>query len=176
MTIEEIKKASDELFKSFRCGKTYRMGFETGVMWSDEHLQVPKIISKSMKITREEAKELLPIVKALAEGKMIQDKIEGLTGWVDTDEINLEYNGQKIKHRIKPEIKYRPFKSQEECRNEMHKHPDFGWVIAKDSKIMYHIYVIGIGYVLMDNMSISFPETFAEYEFTDGEPFGIKEE
>ena len=129
-----------------------------------------------MKITKENAKELLPIVKALAEGKMIQDKIEGLTGWVDTDEINLEYNGQKIKHRIKPEIKYRPFKSQEECRNEMHKHPDFGWVIAKDSKIMYHIYVIGIGYVLMDNMSISFPETFAEYEFTDGTPFGINKE
>ena len=41
-----------------------------------------------MKITKEEAKELLPIIKALAEGKKIQDKIEGLTGWVDTDEIN----------------------------------------------------------------------------------------
>ena len=176
MTIEEIKKASDELFKSFRCGKTYRMGFEAGVMWSDEHLQVPKIISKSMKITREEAKELLPIVKALAEGKMIQDKIEGLTGWVDTDEINLEYNGQKIKHRIKPEIKYRPFKNQEECRNEMHKHPDFGWVIAKDSKIMYHIGVVGIGYVVIDSMSPIFSEAFADYEFTDGTPFGIKEE
>ena len=175
MTIEEIKKASDELFKSFRCGKTYRMGFETGVMWSDKHLQVPKIINKTMKITREEAKELLPIVKALAEGKMIQDKIEGLTGWVDTDEINLEYNGQKLKHRIKPEPKYRPFKTKEECWNEMHKHPDFGWVVAKDSKIMYYIYVVGIGYVLIDGMSISFPETFAEYEFTDGTPFGIKE-
>ena len=58
----------------------------------------------------------------------------------------------------------------------MHKHPDFGRVIAKDSKIMYHIYVVGIGYVLIDGMSISFPETFAEYEFTDGTPFGIKEE
>ena len=176
MTIEEIKKASDELFKSFRCGKTYRMGFETGVMWSDEYLQVPKIISKTMKITREEAKELLPIVKALAEGKMIQGKIEGLTGWVDTDEINLEYNGQKIKHRIKPETKYRPFETKEECWKEMHKHHDLGWIIAKDSKIMYHIYVVGIGHVLTDCISISFPETFAEYEFTDGTPFGIKEE
>lgn len=58
-----------------------------------------------MTIKREDAKELLPIVKALAEGKMIQDKIEGLTDWCDTDEINLEYNGQKIKHRIKPEKK-----------------------------------------------------------------------
>ena len=58
-----------------------------------------------MKITRENAKELLPIVKALAEGKMIQDKIEGLTGWCDTDEINLEFEGQKILHRIKPDPK-----------------------------------------------------------------------
>ena len=71
---------------------------------------------------------------------------------------------------------YRPFKTQEECWQEMHQHPDFGWVLAKDSKIMYHICVVGIGYVLIDSMSISFPETFAEYEFTDGTPFGIKEE
>ena len=176
MTIEEIKKASDELFKSFRCGKTYRMGFETGVMWSDEHLQVPKIISKTMKITREEAKELLPIVKALAEGKMIQDKIEGLTGWVDTDEINLEYNGQKIKHRIKPETKYRPFETQRECWNEMHKHPDFGWVAAQDSKVIYHINIVGNGYIHIDGSSIIFSIAFGEYEFTDGTPFGIKEE
>ena len=44
-----------------------------------------------MKITKEVAKELLPIVKALAEGKKIQEKIEGVTDWVDTDEINLEF-------------------------------------------------------------------------------------
>lgn len=67
-----------------------------------------------MTIKREDAKELLPIVKALAEGKMIQDSIDG-SKWFDTDEINLEYEGQKIKHRIKPEPKYRPFKNQEQC-------------------------------------------------------------
>ena len=46
-------------------------------------------------------------MQAFADGKQIQDKIEGLTGWVDTDEINLEYEGQRIKHRIKPELKSR---------------------------------------------------------------------
>lgn len=184
MTIEEIKKASDELFKSFRCGKTYRMGFETGVMWSDEHLQVPKIISKTMKITREEAKELLPIVKALAEGKMIQDKIEGLTGWVDTDEINLEYNGQKIKHRIKPETKYRPFETQEECWNEMLKHQPFGWVTDKCKYV--HIVCVRQSNIEYspdedDNILYSCIMTFSDvleqgYTFADGTPFGIKEE
>ena len=127
-------------------------------------------------MTREEAKELLPIIQAFAEDKPIQDKIEGVTDWVDTDEINFEYEGQKIKHRIKPESQYRPFKSQEECWQEMHQHPDFGWVLAKDSKIMYHICVVGIGYVLIDSMSPIFSEAFAEYKFTDGTPFGIKEE
>ena len=122
-------------------------------------------------MTREEAKEMLPIIKAFAEGKTIQLFTNGI--WEGAENPSFE---ELSRYRIKPEPKYRPFKSQEECRNEMHKHPDFGLVIAKDSKIMYHIYVIGIGYVLMDNMSISFPETFAEYEFTDGTPFGIKEE
>ena len=134
-----------------------------------------KEISKTM-ITREQAKELLPILQAFAEGKQIQDKIEGVTDWVDTDEINFEYEGQKIKHRIKPESQYRPFKSQEECWQEMHQHPDFGWVLAKDSKIMYHICVVGIGHVLIDSMSPIFSEAFSEYKFTDGTPFGIKEE
>ena len=124
-----------------------------------------------MSMTREEAKEMLPIIKAFAEGKTIQLFTSDI--WEGAENPSFE---ELSRYRIKPEPKYRPFKSQEECRNEMHKHPDFGLVIAKDSKIMYHIYVIGIGYVLMDNMSISFPETFAEYEFTDGTPFGIKEE
>ena len=173
---EEIKKASDELFKSFRCSKTYRIGFEAGVMWSDEHLQVPKIISKSMTITREQAKELLPIVKALAEGKMIQDKIEGLTDWVDTDEINLEYNGQKIKHRIKPESKYRPFNSVQEVLDEMHKHPDFGFIREKSTKVIYGIAMIDNFYLSTQDTSEHLSDTLGIYEFLDGSPFGIKEE
>ena len=124
-------------------------------------------------MTREEAKEMLPIIQAFAEGKVIEifdDEI----GWVKKE--NPKFNLNPDFYRIKPEPKYRPFKTHGECWQEMHQHPDFGWVLAKDSKIMYHIYVVGIGYVLIDGMSISFPETFAEYEFTDGTPFGIKEE
>ena len=124
-------------------------------------------------MTREEAKELLPIIKAFAEGKQIEVKRKNEWFGIGDD---IYFSESPSDYRIKPEPKYRPFKTQEECWNEMHKHPDFGWIIPKDSKIMYHIYVVGIGCVLMDDMSISFPETFAEYEFTDGTPFGIKEE
>ena len=122
-------------------------------------------------MTREEAKELLPIIKAFADGKTVEF-FNDLREWEDSE--HLEFSRERNRYRIKPE--YRPFKSQEECWNEMHKHPDFGWVIAKDSKIMYHICVVGIGYVLIDSMSPIFSEAFTEYEFTDGTQFGIKED
>lgn len=122
-------------------------------------------------MTREEAKELLPIIQAFAEGKTIQ--VWANNTWKDED---YPFFGPLCQFRIKPEPKYRPFKNQEECWNEMHKHPDFGWVVAKDSKIMYHICVVGFGYVVIDSMSPIFSEAFADYEFTDGKPFGIKEE
>ena len=131
-----------------------------------------------MGITKEEAKELLPIVKALAEGKKIQDKIEGLTDWIDTDEINLEFEGQKIKHRIKPEHKYRPFKTQEECWDEMHKHSDFGWVKAHNTGNLCQIncFYYGNRIGIDNNATINFGCAFDDYLFFDGAPFGIKEE
>ena len=127
-------------------------------------------------MTREEAKELLHIIQAFADGKDIQIRNITDDGWDDINDDRMSFCAKAEAYRIKPEIKYRPFETQEECWNEMHKHPDFGWVVAKDSKIMYHIYVVGIGYVVIDSMSPIFSEAFADYEFTDGTPFGIKEE
>lgn len=125
-------------------------------------------------ITREAAKEFLPIIQAFAEGKTIQ-YLDDCGFWNDIKTcVSFDYNISC--YRIKPEIKYRPFKTQEECWHEMHKHPDFGWVVAKDSKIMYHVGVVGFGYLVIDSMSPIFSEAFADYEFTDGKPFGIKEE
>ena len=125
-------------------------------------------------MTREEAKELLPIIQAFAEGKVIQCKNCITNEWRDFDAP--AFNGLPDNYRIKPEPKYRLFKSQEECWQEMHKHPDFGWVKYKDSKSMYHIRVIGHGYILIDGADLSFFEAFDKCEFFDGTPFGIKEE
>ena len=133
-----------------------------------------------MKITREVAKELLPIVKALAEGKAIQDKIDGLTGWVDTDEINLEFEGKKILHRIKPEPKCRPFKNQEECWQEMLKHQPFGWLkTKKDGRYCFFAerFSFTDSYIATKNGTLSFSSTvFNDYTFADGTPFGMLEE
>ena len=139
-----------------------------------------------MKITKENAKELLPIVKALAEGKAIQDKIDELTGWVDTDEINLEFEGKKILHRIKPEPKYRPFKTREECWEEMHKHPDFGWVKVKvkvnvtceyEQIIRIFDYCkTELTFNIANRNGVYTSEMMLNiYTFTDGTPFGIKQ-
>ena len=133
-------------------------------------------------MTREQAKELLPIVKALAEWKMIQDSIDG-SKWFDTDEINLEYEGQKIKHRIKPEPKYRPFKTQEECLNEMLKHQPLGWLKSKkDGRLRCigevswsdEFETVHIALSTSESLSRSANSMFDEYTFADGAPFGIK--
>ena len=123
-------------------------------------------------MTREEAKELLPIIQAFTEGKVIEifdDEI----GWVEKE--NPKFNLNPDFYRIKPEPKYRPFKSQEECWEEMHQHPDFGWVVTKNCKVMCHISSV-YNALLIDYVGYSFDEMYQKYEFTDGTPFGIKEE
>ena len=127
-------------------------------------------------MTREEAKELLPIIQAFVDGKQIQDTLEGLTDWCDTDEINLEYEGQKIKHCIKPESKYRPFKTKEECWNEIMKHQPLGWIRESNTKILYNISMIDDCYLSTQDQSNHLVDTLNIYEFIDGTPFGIKEE
>ena len=123
-------------------------------------------------MTREEAKQLLPIIQAYAEGKTIEVKIGGY--WNDlVDGPNLLCNAYEC--RVKPESKYRPFKTKEECWNEMHKHPDFGWVVSKNCKTIYQIDSISNN-LIIDYAIYSFDDMYQKYEFLDGTPFGIKEE
>lgn len=72
-------------------------------------------------MNRKEAAELLPIIKAFSEGKVIQ--VEQKNGWVDADWANVSFDDYpSYKYRIKPEPKYRPFANAEECWAEMQKH------------------------------------------------------
>ena len=115
-------------------------------------------------MTREEAKELLPIIKAFTAGKTIEYR---------------EYDGEwKVAHtptwssrlfyRIKPESKYRPFKDMEECWQEMLKHQPFGWLKAKTSTQIYSTYEV--------SETSDWVYRFNTYTFADGTPYGIKEE
>lgn len=125
-------------------------------------------------MTREQAKELLPIIQAFAEGKTIQ-----YLGRMDVwrDYYDPTFCGS-LKYRIKPEPKHRSFNDQEECWNEMHKHPDFGWVKARNTGNLCQIncFYYGNRIGIDNNPLINFGCAFDDYLFTDGAPFGIKEE
>lgn len=130
-----------------------------------------------MRLTRERAKELLPIIQAFTEGKTIQWK-DGLGRWLDfsNEDAEVNFNDCPSHYRIKPEPKYRPFSTQEECWNEMHQHPDFGWVIRTGVYLnVFDVYSDAI-HTPEDQHGIDFDDAFTELTFTDGDPFGIKEE
>lgn len=119
-------------------------------------------------MNREEIKEAVKVMEAYADGKKVQKQnINGL--WIDCD--NPKFDWASFNYRIKPEPKHRPFKTQEECWNEMHKHPDFGWICRNEGGAYVAIQEVG---EYID--SVSFKDIFDTYTFTDGEPFGIKEE
>ena len=126
-------------------------------------------------MTTEEAKRRAELYSALAEGKTIQ--VQNPNGkWEDLKIEGLDHLYDCNKYRIKPEIKYRPFETQEECWNEMLKHQPFGWVKEISCEMLYLINGISNeSIVIMEDIN-SFKEAMNIYEFKDGTPFGIKEE
>lgn len=132
-----------------------------------------------MSMNRKEAAELLPIIKAYAEGRIIESSsiTDVSKAWREVTEFPVGMI-KYFKFRIKPEPKYRPFKDAEECWNEMLKHQPFGWV--KDKKDGYYVLITAVDngdYMsLSGNSGWSFYSLMKDYTFTDDIPFGIKVE
>ena len=131
-------------------------------------------------MTREQAKELLPIIQAFVKGKTIQDWIKDT--WKDKE---YTFFGELSKSPIKQQPKYRPFKSQEECLQEMLKHQPFGWVKSKDKGYFRLIGLVQfaseledvmITFATSENLARSSHSIYENYIFADGTPFGIKVE
>ena len=129
-------------------------------------------------MTIKEIRDAAKVMEAYANGKKIQF-LDEYNNWIDV--TNPTFNWSIYIYRIKPEPKYRPFKNQEECWNEMHKHSNFGWIKGNTTgeyKQIVRIYnykselIFNIGY----NGSADYsPEImFSSYTFADGSPFGIK--
>lgn len=132
-------------------------------------------------MTREEAKELLPIIQAFTEGKTIEYKEYG-GAWKVAQTPTWS---SSLYYRIKPEPEYRPFNTQEECWNEMLKHQPFGWVKSKDKGYFHLIGLVQfesefedvvITFATSENLARSSHSIYENYIFADGTPFGIKEE
>ena len=129
-------------------------------------------------MTREEAKRRAELYSALTEGKTIQVQNPNGGEWFDVKIETLRSICEEFNYRIKPEPKYRPFKTQEECWNEMLKHQPFGWIRNNDTQRLCNIGSIGRNNygVVIDNSILYFDLAFNTCNFVDGTPFGIKEE
>ncbi len=130
------------------------------------------------KIYKGEIKRLLPIFKAMADGKTIQFATNG-NSWIDIDgdEEGLFLDtliATLQSYSIKPEPKCRPFKDAEECWKEMEKHQPFGWV--KDKKDGHHALITAVdddtcGMSLNGNAAWSLSGIMDLFTFADGTPF-----
>lgn len=133
---------------------------------------------KTMDINR--AKQLLPVIRAHAEGKPIQSRcIKGDTSlWYDDEDPSFD---DDFEYRIKQESKYRPFKDKEECWAEMLKHQPFGWLISQNGEVNSLIISIdNEGLVIGDRnngvMGFITATDLFKIKFADGTPFGVKVE
>ena len=125
-------------------------------------------------MNRKKAKELMPIIKAFAEGKTIQyyDSLIDIADWEDCENPNFE--NLTYKFRIKPEPTYRPFVNAEECWMEMQKHQPFGWVkstLFKDLALVKRVTTL---YVEINRDIIDYKDALDKFTFADGTPFGVK--
>ena len=146
-------------------------------------------------MTREEAKRRAELYSALAEGKAIQVQNPVTSKWEYLDINKVGEFMEELNYRIKPEPKYRPFKTQEECWNEMLKHQPFGWIYSKNRSCYYCIISVEEDRIelppreqsrsegplkefYLKNYHYFFDEALELFKltFADGTPFGIKEE
>lgn len=133
-------------------------------------------------MNRKEAKELIPIIQAFAEGKVIECRTKPSTlskSWQDMNEWTemkeIEY-WNNIEYRIKQESTYRPFNDAEECWQEMLKHQPFGWVkstLFKDFALVKRVTTL---YVEINRDIIDYKDALEKFTFADDTPFGVKME
>lgn len=126
-------------------------------------------------MTRENAKELLPIIEAYANGETIEMKT-AKGNWI-TDLCPM-FTLSWDKYRIKSESSYRPFKDAKECWNEMLQHQPFGWVKVVENNDYYDISSVvqdEDGGIWLDEKDYwTFDDAVNLLTFADGAPFGTK--
>ena len=123
-------------------------------------------------MTREQAKHLAEVLNAYAEGKPIEVLLDGV--WCKVDEDEFRFDIEKESYRIKKDPTYRPFRSAQECLNEMPKHQPVGWL--RWNKVFTHITEIRPSGIEINKEFYLFGELLhRKGTFADGQPFGIKE-
>ena len=132
-------------------------------------------------MNREQAKKLLPIIQAFADGKAIEVRSNSKYNpgeWIETTTPTL-FDIKSHEYRIKPEPKYHSFLNAEECWQEMKKHEPFGWV--KDKQDGHYALITAVedgarATGLNGVIGWDFTTLKKYFDFADGTPFGIKVE
>ena len=137
-------------------------------------------------MTREEARQAAEVMMAYAEGKEIELNGRSSCGcqmWRETSDPT--FNWYDFMYRTKTKPKYRPFKTREECWEEMMKHQPWGWLKSKKNGRFRCIGEVSwsdefetvyIALSTSESLSRSADSVFEEYTFADGAPFGVMEE
>ena len=126
-------------------------------------------------MNRKEAIELLPIIQAYAEGKEIEIFDKTMKMWKTA--MLPHFGCDPKNYRIKPVVKYRPFKDAEECWAEMQKHQPFGWVKDKDTQKFLVCKALGkLFFIGIEDKPYNYKEVLRDYTFADGTPFGVEVE
>ena len=129
-------------------------------------------------MTIEKIEERIKVMQAYLDGKDVEYYDEKSSEW-ELD-INPSWS-DKVRYRIKPEPIYRPFKSAQECIEELKKHEPFGWVKNSPNEGYYCWSITsircdgGVDFIKLGEDWCSPEVIFAYYTFLDGTPFGIKE-
>lgn len=129
-------------------------------------------------MTKEEAKEMLPIIQAFAEGKDIEYRSKRFNeDWKKVTQIPA-LSFKSFEYRIKPEPKYRPFANAEECWQEMQRHRPFGWVKSKEdeSRALITLMISERDIFINSIGGSTMYELMEKYTFDDGAVFGILKE
>ena len=126
-------------------------------------------------MTREQVKEMLPVLQSFADGKTIESRcIKGDKSlWYDDEDPSFDND---FEYRIKPEPRYRPFRDAKECWQEMQKHNPFGWVkstLFKDLALVKRVTTL---YVEINRDIIDYKDALEKFTFADDTNFGVKVE
>lgn len=127
-------------------------------------------------MNKDMVKKLAEILQAYLAGREIEFYSSILNEWKPafiTDVSNLIKN--IYNYRIKPEVKYRPFKNLKECLEEMQCHIPYGW-IKTDNNVHRLITLLDEDRTLIGSQETSwtYEKLFESFTFMDGKPFGVR--
>ena len=131
-------------------------------------------------MTRDEAKDFLPIIEAFSKGEIIEYRLKGVNNdWEEIEEEYCRYEYRiKPKPRLKPKPKYRPYRNLKECLHDMKNHEPFGYVREKQKGDLGLVIGTSEGeheYLKLSVTNIRQLKTVCDcYTYFDGSPFGVK--